>query len=107
MSDFTLADLETIIARRSTSDDDASYTRKLVAKGMATCAKKLGEEGVEAALAAVAGSRKELVGEAADLLYHLLVVLKVADVPLAAVMDELAGRTVRTGLEEKAARPKD
>ena len=107
MSDFTLADLETIIARRSTSDDETSYTRKLVGKGMAVCAKKLGEEGVEAALAAVAGSRKELVGEAADLLYHLLVVLKVADVPLAEVMNELAGRTVRTGLEEKAARPKD
>ena len=107
MPDFTLADLETIIARRSTSDDETSYTRKLVGKGMAVCAKKLGEEGVEAALAAVAGSRKELVGEAADLLYHLLVVLKVADVPLAEVMNELAGRTVRTGLEEKAARPKD
>ena len=107
MSDFTLADLETIIARRSTSDDDKSYTRKLVGKGMAYCAKKLGEEGVEAALAAAAGSRKELVGEAADLIYHLLVVLKVAEVSVAEVMDELAGRTVRTGLEEKAARPQD
>lgn len=107
MSDFTLGDLETIIARRSTSDDEKSYTRKLVAKGMNTCAKKLGEEGVEAALAAVAGTRSELVGEAADLLYHLLVVLKVADVPLAEVMTELRGRTSRTGLEEKAARPQD
>jgi phosphoribosyl-ATP pyrophosphohydrolase len=107
MSDFTLVDLETIIARRSASDDEMSYTRKLMGRGMAYCAKKLGEEGVEAALAAVAGSRKELVGEAADLLYHLLVVLRVADVPIAEVMDELAGRTVRTGLEEKASRPKD
>jgi phosphoribosyl-ATP pyrophosphohydrolase len=107
MSDFTLNDLETIIARRSTSDDAASYTRKLIGKGMARCAKKLGEEGVEAALAAVSGSRSELVGEAADLLYHLLVVLRVAEVPLAEVMAELAGRTGRTGLEEKAARPAD
>ena len=107
MSDFTLSDLETIIARRSTSDDEMSYTRKLVGKGMMVCAKKLGEEGVEAALAAVAGSRRDLVGEAADLLYHLLVVLKVAEVPIAEVMTELEGRTVRTGLEEKAARPKD
>ena len=107
MSDFTLSDLETIIARRSTSDDEKSYTRKLVGKGMSACAKKLGEEGVEAALAAVAGTRTELVGEAADLLYHLLVVLRVADVPLAAVMDELQRRTAQTGLEEKAARPKE
>lgn len=107
MSDFTLSDLETIIARRSVSDDEMSYTRKLVGKGMGTCAKKLGEEAVETALAAVAGTRKELVGEAADLLYHLLVVLRVAEVPVAEVMDELQGRTGRTGLEEKAARPKD
>jgi phosphoribosyl-ATP pyrophosphohydrolase len=107
MSDFTLSDLETIIARRSISDDEKSYTRKLVGKGMSACAKKLGEEGVEAALAAVAGTRQELVGEAADLLYHLLVVLKVADVPLDEVLQELRGRTSRTGLEEKAARPKD
>lgn len=107
MSDFTLNDLETIIARRAGSDDEMSYTRKLVGKGMGVCAKKLGEEAVEAALAAVAGTRRELVGEAADLLYHLLVVLRVAEVPIAEVMSELQGRTVRTGLEEKAARPKD
>ena len=107
MSDFTLPDLETIIATRAHSDDEKSYTRKLVGKGMASCAKKLGEEGVEAALAAVAGTRKELVGETADVLYHLLVVLHVAGVPLAEVMDELKGRTARTGLEEKAARPRD
>ena len=68
---------------------------------------ELGEEGVEAALAAVLGDAKALTGEAADLLYHLLVVLRVADVPLAAVMDELQRRTAQTGLEEKAARPKE
>ncbi len=107
MSDFTLSTLETIIATRAASDDEKSYTRKLVGKGMAACAKKLGEEGVEAALAAVAGTKTELIGETADVLYHLLVVLNVAGVSLDDVMTELAGRTGRTGLEEKAARPKD
>ena len=107
MSDFTLETLEAIIARRAVSDDEKSYTRKLVGKGMPVCAKKLGEEAVETALAAVAGTRKELIGETADLLYHLLVVLAVAGVPVAEVMDELAGRTGRTGLEEKASRPAD
>lgn len=107
MSDFTLSTLETIIATRATSDDEKSYTRKLTAKGMQACAKKLGEEGVEAALAAVSGDRAHLVAEAADVLYHLLVVLRVGGVTVDDVMSELAGRTGRTGLEEKAARPRD
>ncbi|WP_407048817.1 phosphoribosyl-ATP diphosphatase [Methyloraptor flagellatus] len=107
MSDFTLSDLEAIIATRATSDDEKSYTRKLKAKGIAYCAKKLGEEGVETALAAVVGGRKELVGESADLIYHLMVVLNVAGIPLDEVMAELKSRTVRTGLEEKASRPAD
>lgn len=107
MSVFTLDDLEAIIARRASSDDAGSYTRGLIAKGMAKCAKKLGEEGVEAALAAVSGDRVELRKEAADVLYHLLVVLRAADLPLAEVYAELAARTGRTGLEEKAARPED
>jgi phosphoribosyl-ATP pyrophosphohydrolase len=107
MSDFTLATLEAIIARRAASDDEKSYTRKLVGKGMAACAKKLGEEGVEAALAAVVGSKAELVGETADVLYHLLVVLHVAGVSVDDVMTELQRRTAQTGLEEKAARPRD
>ncbi|TBW41270.1 phosphoribosyl-ATP diphosphatase [Siculibacillus lacustris] len=105
MSGFTLDDLEAIIARRAVSDDEASYTRRLVGRGMSVCAKKLGEEAVETALAAVAGTRDELVAEAADLLYHLLVVLKVAEVPLSTVTAELHRRTAQTGLEEKAARP--
>lgn len=105
MSGFTLEDLEAIIARRATSGDAGSYTAKLLSGGMARCAKKLGEEGVEAALAAVGGDRGELTKEAADVLYHLLVVLRAADLPLAAVYEELAARTARTGLEEKAARP--
>jgi phosphoribosyl-ATP pyrophosphohydrolase len=107
MSSFTLADLEAIVARRAASDDPGSYTRSLIAKGMEKCAKKLGEEGVEVALAAVVGDRKGLIGEAADLLYHLLVVLRAADVPLAEVLAELERRTAQTGLEEKAARPKE
>jgi phosphoribosyl-ATP pyrophosphohydrolase len=105
MSNFTLSDLEIIVATRATSDDGTSYTAKLVAKGMSRAAKKLGEEAVEAALAAVGGDRDELRAEAADLLYHLLVVLHIGSIPLDEVMTELQSRTARTGLEEKAARP--
>lgn len=107
MSDFTLTTLETIIATRAASDDEKSYTRKLMGKGIAVCAKKLGEEAVETALAAVVGTREELAAESADLLYHLLVVLKAGGVSVDDVMTVLAGRTGRTGLEEKASRPKD
>lgn len=107
MTDFTLADLDAIIAKRAASEDEMSYTRKLMGKGINKCAQKLGEEAVEAAIAAVTHDREELVGEAADVLYHLLVVLKAANVPLQDVMEELAGRTGQTGLEEKASRPKD
>lgn len=107
MSGFTLEDLEAIIARRATSGDEGSYTAKLLRKGMARCAKKLGEEGVEAALAAVSGDRVELTKEAADVLYHLLVVLRAAELPLADVYAELETRTSRSGLEEKAARQPD
>ncbi|MEP3045266.1 MAG: phosphoribosyl-ATP diphosphatase [Roseibium sp.] len=107
MTKFTLDDLDAIIAARAKSSDEKSYTRKLVDKGVAKCAQKLGEEAVEAAIAAVQADRKELTCEAADLLYHLLVVLNVSNVPLSDVMTELAGRTGQTGLEEKASRPQD
>lgn len=107
MTAFTLADLDAIVAARAASEDEKSYTRKLVGKGVGKCAQKLGEEAVEAAIAAVQGDRDGLKGEAADLLYHLLVVLKVCDVPLSSVMEELAARTGRTGLEEKASRSAD
>ncbi|MEP2703647.1 MAG: phosphoribosyl-ATP diphosphatase [Roseibium sp.] len=107
MTKFTLEDLDGIIAARAKSTDEKSYTRKLVDKGVAKCAQKLGEEAVEAAIAAVQEDRKELTSEAADLLYHLLVVLNVSEVPLSDVMTELAGRTGQTGLEEKASRPQD
>ncbi len=107
MTKFTLDDLDVIIAERAKSADEASYTRKLVGKGVAKCAQKLGEEAVETAIAAVRQDREELAAEAADLLYHLLVVLNVSNVSLDEVMTVLANRTGQTGLEEKASRPRD
>ncbi|AJY45350.1 phosphoribosyl-ATP diphosphatase [Martelella endophytica] len=104
MSDFTLADLEQIVATRAKASPDESWTAKLVSKGQERAAKKLGEEAVETVIAAIADQRTELVAESADLLYHLLVVLKIADIPLVEVMDELARRTGQSGLAEKAGR---
>lgn len=106
MAEFTLSDLERIVADRATSTDGSSYTASLFAKGQTRAAKKLGEEAVETVIAAVSGDRAEVVTESADLLYHLLVVLKIADVPLNEVLAELQRRTAQTGLEEKAGRPK-
>lgn len=107
MTNFTLSDLEVIIAARANSDDELSYTRKLISKGVSKCAQKLGEEAVETAIAAVERDKEEVASEAADLLYHLLVVLRVSDVPLDEVMTKLAARTGQTGLEEKASRKDD
>lgn len=104
MSGFTLADLEAIVARRAAASPEESWTAKLYAAGQAKAAKKLGEEAVETVIAAVAGDRKNLTDEAADLLYHLLVVLKIANVPLADVMAVLESRTAQSGLTEKASR---
>ncbi|QQM30593.1 phosphoribosyl-ATP diphosphatase [Martelella lutilitoris] len=104
MSEFTLADLEAIVAERAKASPEESWTAKLVSKGQSRAAKKLGEEAVETVIAAIAEDRENLTSESADLLYHLLVVLKIADIPLAAVMDELARRTGQSGLAEKAGR---
>lgn len=104
MSDFSLEDLARIVAERARSGDPQSYTAKLAAAGIGRCAKKLGEEGVEAALAAVSGDRDALRAEAADVLYHLLVLLEVAGVSLGDVLAELKARTAETGLQEKARR---
>jgi phosphoribosyl-ATP pyrophosphohydrolase len=101
---FTLDDLDAIIALRASADAEASYTRSLIEGGPARCAKKLGEEGVEAALATVAGTKVELASEAADVLYHLLVALKARDVALTEVMAELERRTAQSGHAEKASR---
>ena len=94
-----------IAARKAAGDATASYTAKLIARGMEVAAKKLGEEAVEAVIAAVTADREHLVAESADVLYHLLVVLKAANIPLDEVMAELQRRTAQSGLAEKAARP--
>ena len=104
---FTLHDLEKRIAERATASAEVSYTRKLLDRGVAQCAKKFGEEAVEAVLAAVGEDHEHMVGEAADVLYHLLVVLHARGITLAEVEQALGERTVRTGLEEKASRKKD
>jgi phosphoribosyl-ATP pyrophosphohydrolase len=104
MSGFTLADLEKIVALRAEASPEESWTARLVAGGQAKAAKKLGEEAVETVIAAIADDRENLTYEAADLLFHLLVVLKVADIPLSAVMTELERRTTTSGIAEKAAR---
>jgi phosphoribosyl-ATP pyrophosphohydrolase len=101
---MTLDDLEARIASRAAASPEDSYTAKLIARGMEKCAQKLGEEATEAVIAAVTGNRPELVKESADVLYHLLVVLKAANVPLAEVMAELDNRTAHSGLAEKASR---
>ena len=105
MNDFSLSDLERIVAERAKASPDESYTAKLSARGIEVSAKKLGEEAVEAVIAAVMKDREHLVAESADVLYHLLVVLKAANIPLEDVMAELKRRTAQTGLAEKAARP--
>jgi len=104
MSQYTLADLDRLVASRAGTDPDASYTAKLLSEGPAKAAKKLGEEAVEAAIAAVQGDREGLKNEAADVLYHLLVVLRAGGVGLDAVMAELERRTAQSGLAEKASR---
>jgi phosphoribosyl-ATP pyrophosphohydrolase len=104
MSGFTLSDLERIVEERSKASPDQSWTAKLFAAGQPKAAKKLGEEAIEAVMAAVANDRDNLTYEAADLLYHLLVVLKIAGIPLENVMGELERRTSQSGLQEKASR---
>ena len=104
MSRFTIHDLAAAIDARAASGGEASYTRKLLDKGAEPCAKKLGEEAVETVLAAVGEDRDHLIGEAGDLLYHLLVVLRARGITLAEVEAVLAARTAKSGLEEKASR---
>ncbi|WP_186420616.1 phosphoribosyl-ATP diphosphatase [Bosea sp. CS1GBMeth4] len=106
MGAFTLADLERIVAERAGAAPEESWTAKLLAAGPERAAKKLGEEAVEAVIAAVKGDRAELIAESADLLYHLLVVLRSRDVALRDVLSQLEARTARSGLAEKAARPR-
>lgn len=104
MSKFTLSDLEKIVGARAGENPEDSYTASLCQKGIQKAAEKLGEEAVETVIAAVSQGPDELTSEAADLLFHLLVVLHVGDVKLDDVMNELRSRTARTGHEEKANR---
>jgi phosphoribosyl-ATP pyrophosphohydrolase len=103
----TLHTLEQTIAERRKADPSASYVAKLTARGRGKIAQKVGEEAVEAVIAAMADNRAELVGESADLLFHLLVLLADCSVPFDDVLDELDRREGLSGLVEKAARPKD
>jgi phosphoribosyl-ATP pyrophosphohydrolase len=104
MSAFTLHDLERRVQSRAQESAELSYTRKLLDRGVAQCAKKLGEEAVEAAIAAISEERGRVIGEAADVLYHLIVVLHARGITLDEVEAELAARTRQSGLDEKAAR---
>jgi phosphoribosyl-ATP pyrophosphohydrolase len=104
MSTFTVQDLATLVHERAKASPDVSYTRKLLDRGVAQCAKKLGEEAIETALAAVGEDRERVIAEAADLIYHLLVLLEARGVTLADVEAALAARTRQSGLDEKASR---
>ena len=104
MKDFTLQDLNEIIAARSLGGADVSYTSTLLSAGTEKCAKKFGEEAVEAIIAASSGDKVELVKETADVLYHLLVLLRSEGIMLEDIMMELQKRTQQSGLEEKASR---
>ena len=106
MTAFTIHDLETRVHERAAASAETSYTRKLLDKGVAHCAKKLGEEAVETALAAVGESRERLIAETADLLYHLLVLLEARAVSFNEVEAALAERIGVSGLDEKASRPR-
>ena len=101
---MTLNDLFATIEARKTADPESSWTAKLLAKGPEKCAEKFGEEAVEAIIEAVKGDRTGLTAEAADVLYHLLVMLAARDVALDDVLNELARRQGVSGIAEKAAR---
>jgi len=104
---MTLDDLARTIAARASADPDSSWTAKLLAKGPEKCAEKFGEEAVEAIIEAVKGDRARLTSEAADVLFHLLVMLQSRDVALDDVLAELSRRQGTSGLTEKSSRSKD
>lgn len=103
---MTLEELEQIIATRAKASPEDSWTAKLLAKGPDKVAEKFGEEAIEAIIEAIKNDKPGLTSEAADVLFHLLVMLKSRDIPLSAVMQDLAQRQSQSGLAEKAARPK-
>jgi phosphoribosyl-ATP pyrophosphohydrolase len=99
-----LTRLEATIARRRSASPEQSYVAQLRARGLPVIARKLGEEAVEAVIAALSGTREELTGEAADLIFHLLVLLQEKDIALADVLAELDRREGVSGIDEKASR---
>ncbi|SFS68984.1 phosphoribosyl-ATP pyrophosphatase [Sulfitobacter marinus] len=101
---MTLDDLFATISARKNADPSSSWTAQLLAKGPEKCAEKFGEEAIEAIIEAVKDDKKALTSEAADVLYHLLVMLASRDVPLTDVLDELARRQNQSGIAEKASR---
>jgi phosphoribosyl-ATP pyrophosphohydrolase len=106
MSNFTLADLEKRVHERARASAAESYTRSLIDKGVAHCAKKLGEEAVETAMASVQNDNGRVIEEAADLLYHLFVLLEARGITLVEVEAELEKRAAQSGHQEKASRDK-
>ncbi|MCA0043058.1 phosphoribosyl-ATP diphosphatase [Celeribacter litoreus] len=100
-----LNDLEQVILSRKDADPESSWTAKLLSKGPEKCAEKFGEEAIEAIIAAAKNDRENLTYEAADVLYHMLVMLAARDIPLDDVLNELARRQGLSGIAEKAARP--
>jgi phosphoribosyl-ATP pyrophosphohydrolase len=104
MSTDVLSELAAIIAARRQSSADKSYTRQLLDAGPQRCAKKLGEEAVETVIAALAEDDAHLKAEAADLIYHLLVLLESRGIAIGDVLSMLSVRMARSGLEEKASR---
>ena len=103
---MTLSELEAIIAERATASPDESWTAKLLSKGPEKCAEKFGEEAIEAIIEATKGDTEKLTSEAADVLFHLLVMLRARGVSVASVMAELEARQAQSGLQEKASRGK-
>lgn len=103
---MTLQELEQIIATRAAAAREDSWTAKLLAKGPEKVAEKFGEEAIEAVIEAVKGDTQGLTSEAADVLFHLLVMLHSRGVSLDDVLGELARRQSQSGLQEKASRPK-
>lgn len=101
-----LEQLESIITNRSQADPNSSWTAKLLASGRTRCAQKFGEEAIETVLAGSSGSKSQLIHEASDVFYHLLVLLHANGVSMAEIMTELEHRQRQSGIAEKRSRPK-
>lgn len=103
----TLTTLEQTIRQRRSADPTTSYVAKLAARGRAKIAQKVGEEAVETVIAAMTGDREGAIGESADLLFHLMILLADLDISFDAVLDELDRREGMSGIAEKASRPRE